>query len=250
MTISNEARSRVKAAFEPVALALGRLGLTPDALTLAGFVITVVAAVLLAAGQWLLGGLVMFFGGAFDMLDGTLARATGRVSRLGAFMDSVFDRWGETLVYLGIAIGCARPSFAGAPFLLGTVLAAAAMGAAFMVSYVRAKSEGLGFSTGTGMAEVGVMPREVRLVVLALGLVLAGLTSWLGGAGAPSSGSGGLIVLGFGVDLAAGEGWLALALALIAILATVTVIQRILVVRRQAATIAAAEAATGTRRGS
>ncbi len=210
MTISNDARSRVKRTFEPIALAMGRLGLTPDALTLIGFAITVVAAVLLGAELWLIGGLVVFFGGVFDMFDGTLARATGQVSPLGAFMDSVFDRWGEAIVYLGLVIGLERTGFS-----LGVYLAAAAMGAAFLVSYTRAKSEGLGFSAGTGMAEVGLMPRELRLVVLTVGLVVAG-------------------ILGVGPEATGGSLVLALALGIIAALATVTVIQRVLHTRRMA----------------
>ena len=88
---------------------MGRLGLTPDALTLIGFGITVVGAVLLGQQLWLAGGIVVFVGGVFDMFDGTLARATGKVSKLGAFMDSVFDRWGEAIVYLGI-VGSAAAS--------------------------------------------------------------------------------------------------------------------------------------------
>jgi len=203
MTISNESRGRIKKVFEPIALGMGRLGLTPDGLTLIGFGITVVGAVLLAAQLWLVGGVVVFIGGVFDMFDGTLARATGKVSPLGAFMDSVFDRWGEAIVYLGIALGAA---LAGNDQV--AVLATAAMGAAFMVSYTRAKSEGLGFTAGTGMAAVGVMPREIRLVILSLGLMVAGATANL--------------------TILAG------ALAIIAIGATITVIQRILHVRSQA----------------
>ena len=81
---------------------------------------------------------MIFLGGVFDMFDGTLARATGKAGRLGAFMDSVFDRWGEATVYLGIAWGGV---LAGADTL--AVLAAAAMGAAFMVNrYTQARSEG------------------------------------------------------------------------------------------------------------
>ncbi len=178
MTLSNDSRDRVKGAFEPVALAMGRAGLTPDALTLIGFAITVVGAVLLSQQLWLVGGLVVFLGGVFDMFDGTLARATGQVSKLGAFMDSVFDRWGESIVYVGIVIG--GLGIWGQPqsevgFVLAPALAALAMGSAFMVSYVRAKAEGLGFATGSGMAAVGVMPREVRLVILCLGLIVGGL---------------------------------------------------------------------------
>ena len=203
MSISNESRGRIKKIFEPIALGMGRLGLTPDGLTLIGFGITVVGAALLAAQLWLVGGLVVFIGGVFDMFDGTLARATGKVSNLGAFMDSVFDRWGEAIVYLGIAWGGVLA--ASDPV---AILATAAMGAAFMVSYTRAKSEGLGFTAGTGMAAVGVMPREIRLIILSLGLIVAGATS-------------NLTIL-------------SAALAIIAIGATITVIQRILHVRSQA----------------
>jgi CDP-diacylglycerol---glycerol-3-phosphate 3-phosphatidyltransferase len=221
VAISNETRNRVKRLGEPVALFLGRLGLTPDALTLIGFAISVGGAALLAAQAWLLGGLVVFAGALFDMLDGTLARATGRASKLGAFMDSVFDRWGEGIVYVGIAWGTA---VAEAP--LGAVLAAAAMASAFMVSYTRAKSEGLGFSAGTGMAAVGLAPREVRIVILAAGLVAAGAlgaftpVQCIKAPCPPMVGDGGLVLYG--------------ALGLIAVLATITTIQRILHTRAQA----------------
>jgi phosphatidylglycerophosphate synthase len=201
LTISNDARNRIKGVFEPIALGLGRLGLTPDALTLIGFAITVVGAAIIALQHWSLGGVVVLLGGVFDMFDGTLARATGRVSRLGAFVDSVFDRWGESIVYLGIVAGGVLGDHQRVP-----ILGAAAMGAAFMVSYVRAKSEGLGFTQGTGMAAVGLMPREVRLVVLSVGLILTD---------AP--------------DIKALE----FALGIIAVGGTITVIQRILHVRSQ-----------------
>ncbi|MFL5674740.1 MAG: CDP-alcohol phosphatidyltransferase family protein [Chloroflexota bacterium] len=203
MTISNESRGRIKKVFEPMALAMGRAGLTPNGLTLIGFGISVVGAALLAAQVWVLGGLVVFIGGAFDMFDGTLARATGAVSPFGAFMDSVFDRWGEAIVYLGIAWGAV---LAGEDAT--AILATAALGAAFMVSYTRAKAEGLGFSPGIGMAAIGVMPREIRLVVLSLGLIIAGAV-------------GNLTIL-------------SIALAIIAIGALITVIQRILQTRSQA----------------
>ncbi len=214
--IAPETRARVKRLGEPIALFLGRLGLTPNALTLIGFGITAAAAVLAATQAWVAAGLVMFFGGVFDMFDGTLARATGRVSRTGAFMDSVFDRWGEAVFYIGLVVGCTA-----ATFELGSGLTAAAMASAFLVSYTRAKSEGLGFAEGTRMAEVGIAPREIRLVILAVGVVAAGLA---GGVGA-----GEAVALG----LSAGRLWLAGALALIAVLATVTVIQRILHVLAQ-----------------
>ena len=91
MTISNEFRGAIKKIFEPIALAMGRIGLTPNGLTLIGFAITAVGAVLSGAQVWVIGGIVVFVGGVFDMFDGTLARATGKASKFGAFMDSTFD---------------------------------------------------------------------------------------------------------------------------------------------------------------
>lgn len=202
MTISNDSRTRVRGIFEPIALAMGRVGLTPDALTLIGFGITVIGAVLIALGHWSLGGVIVFLGGAFDMFDGTLARATGKASRLGAFLDSVFDRSGEAIVYVAIVTGAVVAGHERVP-----VLAATAMAGAFMVSYVRAKAEGLGFTAGTGMAAVGLMPREVRLVILTVGLILTAATGIRG---------------------------LEYALGIIIVGAIITVIQRILHVRRQA----------------
>jgi CDP-diacylglycerol--glycerol-3-phosphate 3-phosphatidyltransferase len=214
MTISNETRGQVKKIGEPIALFFGRLGLTPDGLTLIGFGITTVGAVVLGLQAWIAGGIVVFVGGVFDMFDGTLARATGRVSRLGAFMDSVFDRWGEALVYVGLIAGLDATGVAWAPFLAG-----AAMASAFLVSYARGKAESLGFSAGTGMAAVGIMPREIRLVILCAGIVLGGLlgTAPTGTAAAPT----GIVTI-------------EIALAIIALGATITVLQRIVHVRGQA----------------
>jgi CDP-diacylglycerol---glycerol-3-phosphate 3-phosphatidyltransferase len=221
-------RTRVRHLGEPVALFLGRLGLTPNALTILGFLITVFGAALAAAGLWLLAGIVVFLGGAFDMFDGALARATGKASKVGAFLDSVFDRWGESVVYIGIVIGCLS-----AAFHLGAALAAIAMSEAFLVSYTRARAESLGLSTGKSMAAVGLAPREVRLVILSLGLVIAGLLGGVQGA------QNVLSVLGL-LDRAPvdsnGAIVLAAALGLIAVLATITVIQRIIHVTKQAAT--------------
>jgi CDP-diacylglycerol--glycerol-3-phosphate 3-phosphatidyltransferase len=231
MTISNDTRGRVKKVGEPIALFFGRLGLTPDGLTLIGFGITTIGAVLLGLQLWVLGGLVVFAGGVFDMFDGTLARATGQVSKLGAFMDSVFDRWGEALVYVGLVAG-----LAAAGWDYGPLLAAAAMASAFLVSYARAKSEGLGFSAGTGMAAIGVMPREIRLVILCGGLVLGGLLGTVPAIGADPAGiPNGILV----IDA---------ALAIIALGATVTVIQRVLHTRAQARS-AARDAAAATTEG-
>jgi len=211
--VSPERRSGIRAKIEPIALAMSRAGLTPNMLTLIGFGIASLGGVLAAVEWWLLAGIVATAGAGFDMFDGAVARATGQVSKLGAFMDSTFDRWGEGVVYVGIVIGCTQ-----AGFDLGAWLSAAALVSAFMVSYTRAKSESLGFSAGTGMAAIGFAPREVRTVILGIALVGAGL---LGGVTADLFDLGSLV-------LAAGLG-------LIAVLATITVIQRIRFVTSQPA---------------
>jgi phosphatidylglycerophosphate synthase len=202
-----ELRARVRASLDPVARGLARVGLTPNSLTLIGFAIAVVAGWAAALEMWLAAGLLVAFGAVFDLFDGAVARVTNTASRLGAFLDSTFDRAGEAVIYLGIAGAYLRSDFPA-----GTILPMAAMAAAFMVSYVRARSEALGFTPGSGMANVGFAPREVRVVILAIGLLLTHL-------------GGGLGHMTFPAD---GNTWLGLTLALITLLATVTTIQRIL----------------------
>jgi CDP-diacylglycerol--glycerol-3-phosphate 3-phosphatidyltransferase len=220
--VSPELRARVRGVATPIAVGFGRLGLTPNHLTLIGFGIAVVAALFASGERWIVAGILLIVGGLFDLFDGALARATGTASKLGAFTDSVFDRAGEAIVYVGILAGCVV-----ADFRPGAILAAAAMAASFMVSYVRAKSEGLGFTSGTGMAAIGLAPREVRIVILTVGLLLTGLV-------------GGLMPADFGmVDDPSWDFWyagrsvLTVALVLITVLATVTTIQRIVHVVRQ-----------------
>jgi len=217
--VSPELRTRVRGLAEPVARGFGRLGLTPNHLTLIGFGIAIVAAWAAASQAWLAAGILVIVGGVFDLFDGALARATGRANRLGAFYDSVFDRWGEAVVYVGIAWGALELGLIR-PILLSVT----AMGAAFMVSYARAKSESLAFTSGAGMAAVGIAPREVRIVILTIGLIAAGL---LPGFPEDMDGAGGAAYPLQALALEA-------ALALITILATITTVQRILHVRAQA----------------
>jgi phosphatidylglycerophosphate synthase len=211
--VSPETRAKVRGFMTPIAVGLGKLGLSPNALTVIGFLIACVAAVAAGLQAWIVAGLLVVFGGVFDLFDGALARATGRVSKLGAFMDSTFDRWGEGVVYVGILWGALELGYS-----LPVLLTGAAMVSAFMVSYTRAKSESLGFVPGTGMANVGLAPREIRIVILTIGLLGAGIA---GTSTDPAPASTGVVIL-------------EVALGLIALLATITVIQRIVATINQA----------------
>lgn len=217
--VSSGTRQRVRDAAVPIATAMGRLGLTPNALTLIGFLGTCVAAYAASQQAWLAAGILVLAFGIFDLFDGALARATNQATKLGAFLDSTLDRSGELVVYLGLLWGTLDFGL-----WLPDILVAWAMAASTMVSYTRAKAESLGFAPGTGMAAVGLAPREVRLAILSIGLIVAGLVPGFqptpggaGGAAYPISGYA--LVMTFG---------------LIAVLATITTIQRILVVARQA----------------
>jgi phosphatidylglycerophosphate synthase len=202
--VSQEARARVRSAVTPIALGAGRLGLTPNALTVIGFLISAAAAAIAWQQAWVAAGIVVVFGGSFDMLDGGLARAQNRVTRFGAFLDSTLDRWGEGVVYIGIVAGASA-----AGFVTGAVLAAAAAVSSFQVSYTRAKAESLRLH-----GEVGIAPRAERLVLLTVGLVATGL-------------DGGL------ANGARGQLWLAIALGIITLTASITAIQRTWHVRMQ-----------------
>lgn len=200
--VSDETRQRIRGIAVPIALAFGRVGLTPNSLTVIGFLGTCVAAWAAATQQWALAGILVIAFGIFDLFDGALARATGKASRFGAFLDSTLDRTGESLVLGGVAFGCAQ-----AQFPMGVLTAVLALAFATGVTYTRAKAESLGLH-----GEVGIAPRSERLVVLAVGLVLAGVP-------------GGLLGLG--------RAWLGLALGIIALTSAVTVLQRILHVGHQ-----------------
>jgi phosphatidylglycerophosphate synthase len=216
--VSNETRNRVRGLAEPVARALGRLGLTPNGITVIGFIGTCVAAAAAAVQWWLAAGVLVLLFGIFDLLDGALARATGKTSKFGAFLDSTLDRTGENLVYAGIIIGAAWVHAYPVAFL-----AALAMAFASVVTYARAKAEIVGLT-----GDVGIAPRPERLVILAVGLIGAAV---LGGV-MPLEMFGRNEGLGVSVD-ATGTLVLSAALGLISVLSAITVLQRILSVRKQ-----------------
>jgi CDP-diacylglycerol--glycerol-3-phosphate 3-phosphatidyltransferase len=228
--VSPTTRQRVRDLATPIATGLGRLGLTPNALTIIGFIGTCVAAYAAANQWWLAAGVIVLVFGIFDLFDGALARATGQASRLGAFLDSTFDRAGEGIVYIGIAAGCLAIGFS-----FGALVAATAMTSSFMVSYTRAKAESLGFTPASGLINVGFAPREVRLAILSIGLIWTGLSAPFVRPEPCKQISPDELTCIYGLGPNP-EGSLVLAgtLGLITILATITTIQRILHVRAQA----------------
>jgi len=141
---------------------LASLGFTPNGLTLLGLVLNVLVAWVLALGHPALGGVLVLVANAFDMLDGALARVSGKGSRFGAFFDSTLDRYAEALVYLGVMTWIFHLGDAG--LLLAAYLS---LVGSFMVSYSRARAEGLGVQ-----GEVGLLPRPERILLLALALIL------------------------------------------------------------------------------
>lgn len=208
-------RARVRDFATPIARALGRLGLTPNALSVIGFVGTCVAAVAAGLQLWLLAGVLVLAFGTFDLFDGALARATGRASKFGAFLDSTLDRTGESLVYAGVAVG----SMVG-EVVEGVLLAGLAATFATGVTYTRAKAESLGLH-----GEVGFAPREVRLLLLGIGLIATEV-------------AGGLCPAAEACFVGVwppppGAFPLELSLGVIAVLSAITVLQRILHVRAQ-----------------
>jgi CDP-diacylglycerol--glycerol-3-phosphate 3-phosphatidyltransferase len=185
-----EIKRRTRLYAESPARFLGRLGLTPNALTIIGSLLTASVGLLVAQGWFVAGGLCLFLFSATDTLDGALARATNRVSTFGAFLDSVCDRYAEAAVFFGLLWyyqSTANP--------LGVALTYLALVGSLMVSYARARAEGVGLQ----VAEVGWFQRPERIIALGLAFLLAPLYPPI----------------------------LLIALALLTILTTLTVIQRV-----------------------
>ena len=147
---------------QPVAAALAKLGVSPNAVTLAGLVGAAVSAYLISQGVMWAGGLVMLFAGVLDLFDGALARATAQDSPFGALLDSVIDRISEIIVLLGLLI-----YYASIGSVEGSVLVYLAVAGSVMVSYLRARSEGLGIE-----CKVGIMTRPERVAALGFGLII------------------------------------------------------------------------------
>ncbi len=166
--------------------------LTPNMLTLFGLAITALGAVFLASGHLFVAGWVLLFAGLFDILDGALARAAGKVYRYGAFLDSTVDRYSEGVVYLGMLV-----FFLGRHRTLEPLLVFCALFGSLLVSYVRARAQSLGFK-----CDVGFLARPERVVIIVAGLLLEPIHY-----GGPSAPTIALLILAIGTNLTAVQRW-------------------------------------------
>lgn len=162
---SDDLKSLARRGITPIAAALVRLRVTPNTLTLLGFGLNIAVAVVIGAGFEVTAGALLLFAGFFDMLDGAVARLGDKVSTFGGFLDSTLDRYSEAVVFFGLLA-----LYAGQGRYTESLLIYAVVVGSLMVSYTRARAEGLGLK-----CEVGWLQRPERIVLLALGLLL-GLT--------------------------------------------------------------------------
>ena len=175
--------------------------LTPNAISLTGLALNVVAAVLVYYDYFFLGGIAFIVGSICDTLDGRYSRMSGKGTQFGAFLDSTLDRASEGIVLAAVAAQFAE---AGDDFAVAATVIAVL--ASVMVSYTRARAEALGIK-----GDVGIAPRAIRVVILSVGLLFAE-----------------------GASLGDFE-LLEPAVYVLAVLSIVTVFQRIFFVRRQLA---------------
>ncbi len=155
--ISARLNHRFDKPLAPFALRITLTGITPNLLTFAGFIVSLIASVSFILRMPQLGGILILLSGGFDLLDGVVARTTGRATKFGAFLDSLLDRYSDAALFLGIGI------FLGNNPLNILILSLTFIGT-FLISYVRARAEGLGFT-----CNIGLMERPERIILLAVG---------------------------------------------------------------------------------
>ncbi|MCL4394804.1 MAG: CDP-alcohol phosphatidyltransferase family protein [Chloroflexi bacterium] len=163
--MSQLVRQRAQTLLDWTARRLDSLGFTPNALTLIGFAAMCAIGVVLAAGYFALAGALIVVAGIFDALDGSLARLTGRVTPFGGFLDSTTDRFAEGSLYLGIMIWYLQHGTTFVAYLVFLTLLGS-----LMVSYTRARAEGIGVE-----CKGGLMTRFERIALLVAGLLLTTL---------------------------------------------------------------------------
>jgi CDP-diacylglycerol--glycerol-3-phosphate 3-phosphatidyltransferase len=169
-TLTDYLRLWFKWVLDPLGRLFNSLGITPIMMTMLGLLGNTVGAYYLARGEMLTGGILVALMTPIDALDGTMARLRGEASNWGAYVDSVSDRYSELIIYGGLLY-----HFLGIGDSLGGMLTFAAAAGSVLVSYVKARAEGLGYE-----AKVGILTRAERYIVLAPALVFNQLYVGLG----------------------------------------------------------------------
>ena len=154
-------RVRFKGVLDPIGAAFNNLGLMPNTMTILGLVGNVIGAILLARGNFTLGGIIILLMGPVDALDGTMARLRGMAGEFGAFVDSVTDRYSELVIFMGLLFYYVQQGDS-----LGATLVYTAAAGSVLVSYVRSRGQSLGWDT-----KVGILTRMERYLVLAPALI-------------------------------------------------------------------------------
>jgi CDP-diacylglycerol--glycerol-3-phosphate 3-phosphatidyltransferase len=162
LTLTDLARKWMRWLLEPLARLINRTGISPNLLTMIGFVLTVGVAYVLATGHLQIGGVLLAVAGLFDALDGTLARLAGKRSRFGAFLDSIVDRFSEAVIFMGLLVHYTQHGGRQESFLVYATLVGS-----LMVSYARARAESIGVE-----CKRGILTRFERAVVMVIGLIL------------------------------------------------------------------------------
>lgn len=165
MSLTNIRRNLAERITTPLVGFLSKVGMTPNALTLLNLALNVVAACAIANGRFVLGGVLVLVSGFFDLLDGALARFARRSTRFGAVLDSTVDRIAEAAVLFGLLVWYTREAAQGSR--LEILLVYAVLVGSVLVSYVKARAEGVGWQ-----CHVGLFTRAERVIVLAIGLII------------------------------------------------------------------------------
>jgi CDP-diacylglycerol--glycerol-3-phosphate 3-phosphatidyltransferase len=151
-----------KRVIDAIVRGLARSRINPNALTFTGLLINIGCGVLYGYGRFFTAGLLMILANLCDMLDGQVARSRGRVTRFGAFFDSVIDRYSDVIVYVGIMVFFARDTVAHSTLMVA--LTGLALVGSVMISYSRARAESLDIA-----CKVGFLERPERVVLLIVG---------------------------------------------------------------------------------
>lgn len=162
LSLTDWARDHMATLLTPLARLLDRAGISPNAITVSGLLLSVCAGTVLALGYRLPGAALIVASGLMDGLDGLLARYAHKTTRFGAFLDSVLDRWSDSALLIGLLAWYAQTGMQ-----IPAILAGVALATSLLVSYTRARAEGIG-----AQCKRGLFTRLERLIAIVAGLVL------------------------------------------------------------------------------